>query len=115
MCEQDRGGRAGRLEHRGDRLLDPGWLRGPTHVGGQQRAGPERLGEDEPVAGPEPALAQDALRLDPAVDREAERQLCPFRAVAANELRTRRLQHLEPATQELVEILLDYGLPARRD
>ena len=86
----------------------------PRISAASKRARAQRLRQDQDVAGSCPALAQDAVWIDRAIDREAERQFRPFRAMPASEHGAGVLEHVEPAAQDLEQILLDLVLGAIR-
>src|SRR5258707_8938401 len=56
-----------RLNHVRNRRHDPARLRLAAHVGGKQRARPQRLAQDKAVAGLQSALAQRGCRRDETV------------------------------------------------
>ena len=61
-----RGGAVG-AEHRGAARLDPFAARHAPHVGLQEYAGAERLGQHEVVAGSEPPDADQGVRIAPVL------------------------------------------------
>ena len=101
-----------RLQHRAQRAFDPPALGLEPHVGGEQGAGAERLGEDQPVAGRHAALAHDPAALREAVDRKAQGELRPLAGMAADQRRIGPVQDLQRAGHHLGKILLDLGLDA---
>ena len=100
---------APRLAHAGDRLRNRGGRGVAAHMGGEQDAGSDRLGEDERIAGAQPALAQDAAGGDLAVDREAERGFGTFGRMPAGQRDPLAVEAGARAGEHLKQRLLGLG------
>ncbi len=101
------------MHHRRDRLLDDPRRRQPARSRSEDHAGAERLCQNEPVAGPQPTLAQELSRPRPSRHGKTEGELGALGAVAADQHGTRRLEHVEPTAQHVKKFLLD-DVRARR-
>ena len=101
-----------RLDHGLQRPLDPPPLGFLLHVGGEQGAGAERLGEDQYVADRHAALTENGLAVGQAVDREPQRQLRPFAGMAANQGRAGLVEDIYGTGHHFADGRFDLGFQA---
>ena len=80
-----------------------------AHVGRENRAGADRLGENKRIAGLEACLAQRRRARHKTIDGKSERQLRALAGMAADERATGLPQHFIGAEQHRREIRLDLG------
>ena len=114
ICQQTGGGGGRGLHHRRDRALDDARRRNPARIGREDHPGAERLGQDQPVAGAQPALAQQLPRPRSPGHGKAESQLGTLGTVPADQHGSRRFEHVEPAAQHVKEVVLDDRRARRR-
>ena len=86
----------------------------PARRRGEDHAGAERLGQDQPVAGTQPGLAQQLSGPRPPGHGKAERELGALGAVPADQHGAGRLEHVEAAAQHVKEVVLDDRRARRR-
>ena len=82
----------------------------------EQRAGADRLGEDQRVARPHAALAHHRAEtfVDQAVDREPQRQLASLAGMAADQRAAGFVEHVDGAGHHLEHGVLDLGFQSGR-
>ena len=115
MCEEALGGFAIGLQHRPDGGGNPSAPGAVTHVCGEQRAGPDRLGENQPIARTKARLAQNAVAGDTSVDRKSHGQLGAFAGVAPDQRGAGSPEHRRGASQHVRQRILDLGFRTVRN
>ena len=116
MREQDLRADPVGLAHRVERRIDPAPPRAELRMRRKQRAGTDRLGQQQHVARAHAALAQHRAHgfVDQAVDRKPHRQLRALARVPAHESATGRIEDFDGPRHHLRQYVLDLGLQTRR-
>ncbi len=84
-----------RVQHVADRRIDPTSFRLVAHICGEQCACTERFGQQQQISCLHAALSQQMFSIDQAGDREAERELCAFAGMTADQRGIAMLQDFQ--------------------
>ena len=104
------------VDHRGDRGINPAPPGGPPHVGGEQGAGADRLGQNQRIARAQAPLGHDnrQVLVHQAVDGETQGQFLSLPGMAANQRAAGFVEHRHGTRHHLEQGVLDLPFQPRR-